>query len=247
MNQDELLTECERFRTYKSLDEFHGHLKRLIDQLGFKGYLYGVLPNRIDAVSGEDLSFVSQSTFEATWMEYYQDKGYAQQDYLVRHCLQPDAQLCVWQHAERHMTPAQRHIYRQALEAGCSNALTIPVKNHLGVTGAISVTADGNTDEFSWLLQSRGQALEMIANAFNEAILDHFFVHYTGIWKPSLTEREIEVLRWLAGGYSNKQIADKLEIAFPTVRKHINSAKHKLGARNSVAACVMALKWGFIH
>lgn len=180
-------------------------------------------------------------------MAYYQDKGYAQQDYLVRHCLRPDAQVCVWQSAEPNMTPAQRHIYRQALEAGCTNALTIPVKNHSGVTGAISVTADGNSMELSRLLQSRGQALEIITNAFNEAILDHFFDHYTQTWKPRLTEREIEVLRWLAGGYSNEQIADKLMITFPTVRKHINSAKHKLGARNSVAACVMALKWGFIR
>lgn len=249
MNQDELLSECLQLRTHQSLDEFHGHLKRLIGDLGFKSYLYGVLPNanREDPGETHDLSFVSNSTFDASWLEYYQERGYAQQDYLVRHCLRRDVEPCFWHLARPRMSSAQLHIYHQAVEAGCTNAVTIPVKNHSGVTGAVSVTTDGNAAELIRLFSCRGNALEMISHAFNEAILDRFFEHYTQAWKPDLTAREIEVLQWLAGGYANEQIADKMAITFPTVRKHINSAKRKLAARNSVAACVMALKWGFIR
>lgn len=258
MKQDELFTECEQFRTYETLDEFHKHLNRLIDQLGFKGYLYGVLPDHTGITKVEEPPLSTRvahnpvwieprSTFDRTWLEYYQDKGYALVDYAVHHCRRADAQAIVWRDIERHMTPAQWHICRQAIEAGCTNGLTIPMKGHLGVTGAISVSAEGRAEEYSRLLQSRKHALEMIANAFHDAILDRHFDYHTKLWKPRLTNREIEVLQWLAHGYTNEQVADRLTISPPTVRKHINTAKHKLDARNSVAACVKALKWRYIR
>lgn len=242
MNQDELLIECERLRAFETLDECHGHLQRLVDQLGFKSYLYGVIPNRRNS-----LDFEPRSTFDPTWLDYYVDKGLAQVDGVLKRCQQPAAQLIVWRDVEPHMTPAQRNTYRQAIEAGCTNGVTLSMKSHVGVTGAFSVTSEGSAEEALRLLESRSYALGMISYAFNDAVLERFFDHCTQAWKPRLTVRETEVLRWLAEGYTNDQIADRLSISLPTVRKHVNSAKQKLGVRNSVAACAMALKWGFIR
>ncbi len=55
-----------------------------------------------------------------------------------------------------------------------------------------------------------------------------------------LTERELEVLRWLADGASNQEIADQLVIALATVKKHVSTILSKLGARNRVDAIARA-------
>jgi LuxR family maltose regulon positive regulatory protein len=58
-----------------------------------------------------------------------------------------------------------------------------------------------------------------------------------------LTEREIEVLKELAQGSSNKQIAEKLYISLATVKSHIMNLYGKLGVNNRVAAVNKGLEY----
>ena len=60
---------------------------------------------------------------------------------------------------------------------------------------------------------------------------------------PSLTVQERRVLRLLATGLSNTEIADQLVVAPCTVRKHLENAYRKLGVTNRLAA-VHALEPG---
>lgn len=55
-----------------------------------------------------------------------------------------------------------------------------------------------------------------------------------------LTQRELEVLRLLADGASNQDIANQLVIALATVKKHVSNVFSKLGARNRVDAIARA-------
>jgi NarL family two-component system response regulator LiaR len=57
-----------------------------------------------------------------------------------------------------------------------------------------------------------------------------------------LTEREIEVLRLVASGLSNQEIADKLSVAEVTVRTHVSHILGKLHLANRVQATLYALK-----
>lgn len=59
-----------------------------------------------------------------------------------------------------------------------------------------------------------------------------------------LTEREIDVLRQVARGLSNQQIADELEVAEVTVRTHVSRILHKLHLSNRVQATLYALREG---
>jgi DNA-binding CsgD family transcriptional regulator len=61
-----------------------------------------------------------------------------------------------------------------------------------------------------------------------------------------LTAREIEVLRCLAGGNSNQQIADVLFISIRTVERHISTIYEKLGISGSAARAV-ATAYAFTH
>ena len=63
-----------------------------------------------------------------------------------------------------------------------------------------------------------------------------------GAAAPSpLTEREAEVLKLLALGYTGPEIADRLVVALDTVRTHIRNLKRKLGARTLPHLVALAL------
>ncbi len=57
-----------------------------------------------------------------------------------------------------------------------------------------------------------------------------------------LTERELDVLRYLMEGLTNKEIADKLTVTHHTVKAHVASIIRKLGARNRLDVAMIAQK-----
>jgi DNA-binding NarL/FixJ family response regulator len=62
-----------------------------------------------------------------------------------------------------------------------------------------------------------------------------------------LTAREIDVLRLVAGGNGNKQIADQLSIGEATVRTHVGNILSKLGANDRTHAVTIGLSRGIIE
>ena len=61
-----------------------------------------------------------------------------------------------------------------------------------------------------------------------------------------LTPRETETLKYVAEGYSNKQIAHVLGISEQTIKNHITSILDKLDANDRTHAVVLALRQGWI-
>lgn len=61
-----------------------------------------------------------------------------------------------------------------------------------------------------------------------------------------LTERETEVLRLLAQGQSNKQIAHSLHISEKTVKTHVSNILSKLGVQSRTQATLCAIRIGLV-
>jgi ATP/maltotriose-dependent transcriptional regulator MalT len=64
--------------------------------------------------------------------------------------------------------------------------------------------------------------------------------------EPALTEREAEVLRLLAAGKSNPQIAEELFLSVKTVETHLRSVYKKLGVASRSEAALYAMRRGFV-
>jgi DNA-binding NarL/FixJ family response regulator len=65
--------------------------------------------------------------------------------------------------------------------------------------------------------------------------------------RNSLSDREIDVLRYVAAGLRNKEIAYKMEISENTVNAHVKRVLEKLGVKDRTHAVTTALKRGIIH
>ncbi len=61
-----------------------------------------------------------------------------------------------------------------------------------------------------------------------------------------LTSRETEILRLMAGGHSNKEIANSLFVAEGTVKNHVSNILSKIGVRDRTRAVLKSLELGLI-
>jgi DNA-binding NarL/FixJ family response regulator len=61
-----------------------------------------------------------------------------------------------------------------------------------------------------------------------------------------LTTREVEVMRLMTGGYSNREIAVALSITEGTVKNHVSNILAKLGARDRTRAVLKAIEKGIV-
>ncbi len=63
----------------------------------------------------------------------------------------------------------------------------------------------------------------------------------------ALTERELQVLQWMARGFSNPAIAAEMHIGEGTVRYHVSNVLSKLGFENRTQAVLYAVREGLVE
>ena len=100
---------------------------------------------------------------------------------------------------------------------------------------AVKVVAEGGSLVAPMVTQRLLSGLERMHNDF------------TSLDQPDpLTERETEILRLMAGGYSNKEIANSLGVAEGTVKNHVSNILSKLGVRDRTRAVLKAFELGIV-
>lgn len=81
-----------------------------------------------------------------------------------------------------------------------------------------------------------------IMTAATEIKSTNTFIKSLGCNGISVTEREIEIIRCIAEGLSNKLIADKLNLSTHTVNTHRKNIMNKLGVNNTAGVVMFAVK-----
>jgi len=67
-----------------------------------------------------------------------------------------------------------------------------------------------------------------------------------GAHPGGLSDREVEVLRLVSRGFTNKEVAQKLEISARTVGHHLAHAYEKIGVTTRAGAAMFAMKNGIV-
>ncbi|AXK72384.1 DNA-binding response regulator [Lysobacter sp. TY2-98] len=99
------------------------------------------------------------------------------------------------------------------------------------LVGAIQTVADGGSLVQPAVTQRLLSGLEHMRNDF------------VSLDRPDpLTERETEILRLMAGGFSNKEIANSLGVAEGTIKNHVSNILSKLGVRDRTRAVLKAFE-----
>jgi DNA-binding NarL/FixJ family response regulator len=70
---------------------------------------------------------------------------------------------------------------------------------------------------------------------------------WAGTEKPCLSAQEEEILRLVAWGVSNKEIAARLDLSLKTIESHKTSAMQKLGLHNRMDIVRLALLRGWLR
>jgi DNA-binding NarL/FixJ family response regulator len=102
---------------------------------------------------------------------------------------------------------------------------------------AVRVVADGDT---------------LLAPAITQRLVQQYVRRVRpGTTRPAaldaLTERELAVLRLMAGGRSNAEIASELYLSETTVKTHVTHVFGKLGLRDRAQAVVLAYESGLVE
>jgi DNA-binding NarL/FixJ family response regulator len=129
------------------------------------------------------------------------------------------------------------HVY-DALRAGASGFLLKDAPPEDLVT-AIRIVANGDA---------------IVAPSVTRRLLDRFATRLPSVREAApprglamLTERELEVLRHVARGLSNAEIAAQLVVSETTIKTHVGNLLAKLGLRDRVQAVVFAYETGLIQ
>jgi DNA-binding NarL/FixJ family response regulator len=122
----------------------------------------------------------------------------------------------------------------EALRAGASGFLLKDVRGGQ-LTSAIRTVAAGEA---------------LLAPSITRRLIEQFVARRPAGPHPApaaLTDREAEVLRLLAAGLSNAEIADRLVIGHSTVKTHVTRLLTKLDLRDRAQAVVFAYETGFVQ
>ena len=125
----------------------------------------------------------------------------------------------------------------EALRAGASGFLLKDVQPSQ-LVDAIRVVASGEA---------------LLAPSVTRRLLDRFAASLEAderkpaLELDSLTPRELEILRLIAGGLTNAEIARKLVVSETTVKTHVSNVLRKLHLRDRVQAVVLAYEAGLVR
>ncbi len=227
--------------------------------LGAKGAVYGILP------IGQDDSALAapmppqkgqaknQLTEAHTFFSYPEEYAHAyMMDELINH--DPFARFCVmansgtlgWHDpsARRYCTEKSNDVLSMAAEFGLQHGMSVPLSNGSGLSvGGLGVALDANNArESEELMRAHGADIELAAMLFHARFHDDLFPQDV----ISLSQREVECLKWASVGLLTKEIAFKLSLSEKTVEFHLRNASKRLNARNRTHAVARALVYGLI-
>ena len=168
------------------------------------------------------------------WYQHYIAMGYMRYDYIARHCLSTSLPFD-WDEAP-YDPVTEPEVHALKLEAGrhgLDAGYCIPIHIEGVLEGGVSLVGDpkGLDDQ---------QKLEV--HMLSLYTYGHLRYLHDQALPRSITEREAEVLTWVAAGKTASEIADITGLSARTINQHCENAQKRLGTSNRVQTVVEAMR-----
>lgn len=222
------------------------------EQFGFHITNYGMM----DKADGNMLGF--HSNMADDWMLHYMTSEYLQDDPWADHVFSNEKPILYSREGESELVVSKDTIaekmMREVSDYQLDNSLCIPIHNKLGhkITG-FNLGSGLHHQEFQRMLDENMGNILLGAALINNELLDTDPLacemsnwYANPCYKPLLSERELEVLKWLSEGERNDRIAEKMNIASVTVNYHMREVKRKLVAKTREQSVALAYKKGLL-
>jgi len=230
----------EELSQAKKLSEGHNVLRLILENFGINHIAYF-------AVNIPNLDYnrpLRAASYSSEWQAHYLQEGYVNIDPAVRAGI--TGHLPVDWTDFNFSDPLIKKFFGEAQEFKISRTgLSIPIHGRNGEFALFSVTADISESEWPKFRYSISKELMMLAFHFHDWV-----IRTEGPPKEnpidSLTSRERDCLRWRALGKTDLEISLILQITPATIKFHLENARSKLRAINTVQAVAKAVNHGLI-
>lgn len=184
-----------------------------------------------------------KSTYPAAWLTRYLIQGYTRVDPVV---IEGFTRTLPFDWRDLEMSPKAADLFADFVAHGLSAyGYSVPVVDRNGRRALFSVNAAVEEAEWDALVRQHKAGWAEVAHALHRKAMEEIFGE--GIEIPKLAPREMEALILTADGKSAKDIGRRLNISPRTVEAYLLSARHKLGAENTVKAIAKAVKLRIIN
>lgn len=221
-----------------SQEELFAKITAFARDAGFEHCAYGVrVPLPIASPK-----IIMLNNYPQSWQQVYLEKDYLQVDPAVRHGMNSLSPY-VWTGYKG--TREELSFWEDANSHGIASGWAQPVISPNGIRGMFTVTRGADPispDE----IRDRIPKLLWLSQIAHYGLAQHLIQRPNSGRLGVLTDRELEVMRWIAEGKTSSEIAMILAISERTVNFHTNCAMMKLEAPNRTAAVVRAVLLGLI-
>lgn len=230
-----------RTNTAESPEEVFLVFQQTLEALGFDRVIYSLITDHPSL--GRQAGHGVQRNYPEDWMRHYAANGYERKDPVPKYAFKSAKPFTWdWLVESRPMNEEEMRVMNEAAEAKLLDGVGIPL---YGPNGEIAGVGLANGTGGVKPDQNMLSLLKAIASQFHIAYSEKSLEAEEST-EIRLSPREREILLWAAEGKSDQAIADMLNIAYPTVRFHMNNIYRKLNANERIFAVVKALRHGLI-
>lgn len=185
------------------------------------------------------------SNFDASWNEHYLSRGFMARDPFIRYCAstyQPVRTGIAHTKEHDYLNTAELEVINEASDAGFNTGFSCTVERFSGTSViAWNVGSNQHKTEVDKILKDYHDTLKLLC--FHAQRL---LINSASAPQKKLTSRECEVLKLMASGLRNKQIAAQLALSISTIEYHLRNIRQKLQAKTIEQALIIAIQRGFI-
>ena len=184
-------------------------------------------------------------TYDPKWGDHYHEQGYVKIDPVVRGSIQQFHPLD-WKRLDW-SNRAARNFFAEATESGVGNqGYTIPIRGPDGQFAIFTINQTSNDDQWNNFTKEHSRDFLLISHHIHHKVTQLLKADQMRD-QVELSPRERDALSFLGAGLPRSRVAEALAISEHTLRVYVDSARHKLGALNTLHAVAVAIQRGVIH